>query len=97
MQRHSPLFSLGKAACRAGLSKPPLSANAKMVTIFNSIVHKLQFGTWHQRSIYDDHIRLWNEGVLPEDYTVDTLMSKHTSKQRNPKMAQVFASSSVLS
>ncbi|MDE6443856.1 MAG: winged helix-turn-helix transcriptional regulator, partial [Muribaculaceae bacterium] len=33
---------------------------------------------------------LWNEGVLPEDYTVETLMSKHTSKPRNPKMAQVF-------
>ena len=43
--------------------------------IFNSIVH---------------HIRLWNEGVLPENYTVETLMSKHTSKPRNPKMAQVF-------
>ena len=58
--------------------------------IFNSIVHKLQFGTWNQMSIYDDHIRLWNEGVLPENYTVETLMSKHTSKPRNPKMAQVF-------
>ena len=33
---------------------------------------------------------MWNEGVLPEDYTVETLMSKHTSKPRNPKMAQVF-------
>lgn len=41
-------------------------------------------------SIYDDHIRLWNEGVLPEDYTIETLLSKHTSKPRNPKMAQVF-------
>lgn len=58
--------------------------------IFNSIVHKLQIGTWNQMSIYDDHIRLWNEGVLPEDYTVETLMGKHTSKPRNPKMAQVF-------
>lgn len=58
--------------------------------IFNSIVHKLQFGTWNQMSIYDDHIRLWNEGVLPENYTVETLMSKHTSRPRNPKMAQVF-------
>ena len=41
-------------------------------------------------SIYDDHIRLWNEGVLPENYTVETLLSKHTSIPRNPKMAQVF-------
>ena len=58
--------------------------------IFNSIVHKLQFSTWNQMSIYDDHIRLWNEGILPENYTVETLLSKHTSKPRNPKMAQVF-------
>ncbi len=58
--------------------------------IFNSIVHKVQFGTWNQMSIYDDHIRLWNEGVLPEGFTVETLMSKHSSKPRNPKMAQVF-------
>ncbi len=58
--------------------------------IFNSIVHKLQIGTWNQMSIYDDHIQLWNEGVLPEYYTVETLMSKHISKARNPKMAHVF-------
>lgn len=31
----------------------------------------------NQMSIYDDHIQLWNEGVLPEDYTVETLMRKH--------------------
>lgn len=58
--------------------------------IFNSIVHKLQFGTWNQMSVYDDHIRLWNEGELPENYTVETLMTKHASKPRNPKMALVF-------
>lgn len=58
--------------------------------IFNSIVHKLQIGTWNQMSIYDDHIQLWNEGVLPEDYTVETLMNKHISKARNPKIAHVF-------
>ncbi len=58
--------------------------------IFNSIVHKIQTGTWNQMSIYDDHIRLWNEGELPENYTVETLLSKHTSKPRNPKIAEVF-------
>ncbi|MCM1070334.1 MAG: putative DNA binding domain-containing protein [[Clostridium] fimetarium] len=58
--------------------------------IFNSIVHKLQIGTWNQMSIYDDRIQLWNEGALPEDYTVETLMSKHISKARNPKIAYVF-------
>lgn len=58
--------------------------------IFNSIVHKLQSGTWNQMSIYDDHIHLWNEGELPDGYTVETLMSKHISKPRNPKIARAF-------
>ncbi len=58
--------------------------------IFNSIVHKVQFGTWTQMSIYDDHIRLWNEGELPYNYTIETLLGKHTSKPRNPKIANVF-------
>jgi ATP-dependent DNA helicase RecG len=41
-------------------------------------------------SIYNDHIRLWNEGKLPEDLSIEKLMSKHTSKPRNPKMAEAF-------
>lgn len=72
--------------------KEPLEipSGALREIIFNSIVHKLQIGTWNQMSIYDDHIHLWNEGVLPEDYTVETLMNKHISKPRNPKMARAF-------
>lgn len=58
--------------------------------IFNSVVHKIQIGTWNQMSIYDDHIRLWNEGELPDKYTIDTLLGKHTSKPRNPRIANVF-------
>jgi ATP-dependent DNA helicase RecG len=33
---------------------------------------------------------LWNEGKLPEDLSIDKLMGKHTSKPRNPKMAEAF-------
>lgn len=58
--------------------------------ICNSIVHRDHQGTWTQMSIYSDHIRLWNEGKLPEDLPVEKLMGKHTSKPRNPKMAEAF-------
>lgn len=58
--------------------------------IFNSIVHKDQQGTWNQMSVYNDHIRLWNEGTLPDNYTIDNLLHKHTSKPRNPKIANIF-------
>lgn len=58
--------------------------------ICNSIVHRDHQGTWTQMSIYNDHIRLWNEGKLPEDLSIDKLVGKHTSKPRNPKMAEAF-------
>ncbi|TGX80330.1 winged helix-turn-helix transcriptional regulator [Palleniella muris] len=75
LERHEP-FEIPESALRE--------------MIFNSIVHKVQSGTWNQMSIYDSHIRLWNEGELPENYTVETLLGKHTSKPRNPKIANVF-------
>ena len=58
--------------------------------ICNSIVHRDHQGTWTQMSIYSDHIRLWNEGKLPDDLSVEKLMGKHTSQPRNPKMAEAF-------
>ena len=58
--------------------------------ICNSIVHRDHQGTWTQMSIYGDHIRLWNDGKLPDDLSVDRLMNKHTSQPRNPKMAEAF-------
>lgn len=58
--------------------------------ICNSIVHRDHQGTWTQMSIYNDHIRLWNEGKLPDDLPIEKLMGKHTSKPRNPKMAEAF-------
>ena len=41
-------------------------------------------------SVYSDHIRLWNEGKLPDDLSDEKLMGKHTSQPRNPKMAEAF-------
>lgn len=40
--------------------------------------------------VYNDHIELWNEGELPENMDVSTLLKKHKSRQRNPKIANVF-------
>jgi ATP-dependent DNA helicase RecG len=67
-----------------------LPEDALREIICNSIVHRDHQGTWTQMSIYNDHIRLWNEGKLPEDLSIEKLMGKHTSKPRNPKMAEAF-------
>ncbi len=43
-----------------------------------------------QMRIFEDHIELWNEGNLPENYTIETLLHKHASKPRNLNIADIF-------
>lgn len=71
-------------------NRPDFPEEALREIICNSIVHRDHQGTWTQMSIYGDHIRLWNEGKLPDDLSVDKLMGKNTSMPRNPKMAEAF-------
>lgn len=40
--------------------------------------------------VYDEYIELWNEGELPNGYTVDLLWEKHHSRPRNMNIATVF-------
>ena len=58
--------------------------------IFNSIIHKDYTGAHVQLKVYDDRIVLWNEGNLPDGYTVKTLMGVHSSRPRNKNIASVF-------
>jgi len=58
--------------------------------IFNSIIHKDYTGVTIQLKVYNDKITLWNEGKLPEGYTVETLLGDHSSKPRNRNIANVF-------
>lgn len=56
----------------------------------NSIVHKDYRGVHTQMKVYDDHIRLWNEGVLIDEMTIESLRQEHNSCPRNKLIAQVF-------
>ena len=40
--------------------------------------------------VYDDHIEVWNEGELPEGYTEEILMGRHSSKPRNRNIANTM-------
>ena len=59
--------------------------------LINAIVHK-DYSSKNpiQISVYDMKTIIWNEGQLPEDWTVEKLKSKHPSKPFNPDMANVF-------
>ena len=56
----------------------------------NAIVHKDYRGVHTQMKVYDDHIRLWNEGGLIDGMTIESLRKEHNSRPRNKLIAQVF-------
>ena len=58
--------------------------------LYNAIIHKQYTGAPIQMRVYTDRIELWNDGPLPEDYTVETLWQQHSSKPRNHNIAEVF-------
>ncbi len=58
--------------------------------IFNAIVHKDYTGSAIQLSVYNDKIILWNEGRLPDGFTIQTLLEKHPSKPYNKTIAEIF-------
>ena len=43
-----------------------------------------------QIRVYEDQIRFWNDGQLPEGWTVQRLLQKHVSKPYNPLIAGAF-------
>ena len=59
-------------------------------SIINAIVHRNYTGAPIQISVYDDKIIIWNEGKLPEGFTVESLKKQHSSKPYNPLIASVF-------
>lgn len=58
--------------------------------IYNALIHRLYTGTFIQMRVYNDRISVWNEGTLPEDFPVEMLLQEHSSRQRNPLIANVF-------
>lgn len=58
--------------------------------IYNALIHRLYTGTFVQMKVYNNRISVWNEGALPEDFPVEMLLQEHSSRQRNPLIANVF-------
>ena len=59
--------------------------------ILNAVAHKDYSGsTPIQISVYQDKIMIWNDGELPQNWTVETLFEKHSSKPYNPDIANAL-------
>ncbi len=59
--------------------------------LLNAIAHK-DYGSANpiQISVYEDKIIFFNEGTLPEDWTVEQLKHKHASHPHNPAIASTL-------
>lgn len=59
--------------------------------IHNAVAHKDYTGaTPIQISVYKDKIMIWNYGQLPEDWSIEDLLKKHSSRPYNPDIANAF-------
>jgi len=59
--------------------------------LLNALCHKLyQSCIPIQISVYEDKLYIANCGQLPENWTVENLMSKHASRPYNPSIANVY-------
>jgi len=66
----------------------PVEALREMIC--NSIIHKDLRGQDIMMWVYNDRIRLWNYGTLPEGMTLEKMLTQHESVQRNPLIAKAF-------
>lgn len=65
----------------------PVAAIREM--FLNALVHRNYMGAPIQIRVYDDKISIWNEGTLPDGLTLDALKRSHSSRPRNPIIADV--------
>lgn len=73
------------------IEKSEYSKEAIREALLNAVCHKdYSGGTPIQISVYNEKIIFWNEGQLPENWTIKNLLVKHPSKPYNPDIANAF-------
>ena len=73
------------------IERYPFPEPAIREALLNAIIHKrYDSGIPIQISVYDDKLYIANIGQLPEDWTLDNLLTKHASRPYNPDIANVF-------
>ena len=69
----------------------PVHPDAMREAVLNAIVHKdYATGNPIQIRVYDDKVTIYNSGGLPAGWSLDSLLTFHTSTPRNPHIASAF-------
>jgi ATP-dependent DNA helicase RecG len=79
------------------VEKYPLPEAALREALLNAIAHKdYSGGTPIQIKVYSNKVIIWNEGELPQDWTIKNLKSQHPSKPYNPDIAITFSKAGLI-
>jgi ATP-dependent DNA helicase RecG len=69
----------------------PVHPDAMREAVLNAIVHKdYATGIPIQIRVYDDKVSIFNAGLLPSNWSVQDLLTFHTSAPHNPDIANAF-------
>lgn len=69
----------------------PIPEVALREILLNAVAHKdYRSSVPIQISVYTDRVLVWNNGQLPDEWTVERLMGKHPSQPFNPDIANAF-------
>ncbi len=69
----------------------PVPLAALREALLNALVHRDYAVTAPvQIRVYEDRLRMWNPAVLPEGWTLGTLLAAHSSSPYNPAIANAF-------
>lgn len=69
----------------------PVPRAALREALLNALVHRDYAVTAPvQIRVYENRLRIWNPAVLPEGWTLDTLLGAHSSSPYNPAVANAF-------
>ena len=69
----------------------PVPEDALREAVLNAIIHR-DYGVpaTIQIRVYENRLYIWNPGELPEDWSLERLLSQHASKPFNPDVANTF-------
>jgi ATP-dependent DNA helicase RecG len=56
--------------------------------LLNALIHRNYMGAPTQIRVYNNKLYVWNEGILPEGITLAQLKTFHSSRPRNPILAE---------
>lgn len=69
----------------------PVPEVALREALLNAIMHKdYSVGAPIQIRVYGDCLKIWNPGVLPENWSLKRLLTQHSSRPFNPAVANAF-------